>query len=128
MLKLEKLKPSISNSQYEEIKGLMNSNLFILKNMSDLNKPSHDFRFLDESEWRILYWGKDDSSDILPNIIPSKANSDNVPKIKFEPKELRVLVFPDEKTREISLNDDEIFNWFGRNIPIMATVEECLNF
>ena len=47
-----------------------------------------------------------------------------------EPADLKVLVFPDDPTRAMALEDEVIMGWFGDppDLPIMATVEECLSF
>ena len=92
--------------------------------------PSHDFKFLDESEWRVLYLVDEKGSQHpdQASIIPPDRNPDSVPKIKFGPDDLKILVFPDQKTRQMALEDDEILEWFNRKIPIIATVDECLHF
>jgi hypothetical protein len=91
--------------------------------MSNCKDP-HDFEFLDESEWRILYLEHNNQE----NVVFLGKDNDPPAKITFGPDDLKVLIFPDPKTREMALNDDDIFGWFGRKFPIMTTVEECLNF
>ena len=101
-------------------KGLMRSisnNVLFVKRMWK-NEPG-DFMNLDESEWRIVYGGQ-------KNITDDK-NEDHVHKIKFEPENLKVLILPDEITRQKAL--PHIQKWLsGLHLPIIAIIEECLQF
>ena len=83
------------------------------------NEPG-DFLNLDESEWRIVYGGQE-------NITHKDKNEDHVYKIKFEPKDLKVLILPNESIRQKAL--PHIQKWLGGlHLPIIAIVEECLQF
>jgi len=101
-------------------KGLIRSvsnNVLFLKRMWK-NEPG-DFMNLDESEWRIVYGRQ-------KNITDDK-NEDHVHKIKFEPENLKVLILPDEITRQKALS--HIQKWLsGLHLPIIAIIEECLQF
>lgn len=105
--------------------GLLNSvanNMLFLKPMSDCKHP-RDYAFLDEAEWRIVMpFSKSNPRFYYPTKEPPAA------KIWFRPTDLEVLIFPDPETREKAMKCDRVFKWFGRKFPIMATVEECLNF
>ena len=50
--------------------------------------------------------------------------------IPFTAVDLKVLIFPDNKTRKEAFKNKCILEWFGspRNYPIMATVKECMQF
>ena len=51
-------------------------------------------------------------------------------KIPLKPSDLKVLLFPDERTREMASADPDIRRWFGDppEFPVIATVEERLHF
>ncbi len=92
----------------------------LLKPMSD---SPDDYRNLDESEWRILYYPNEQERIRF-------LGDDSIPpaKITFEPADLEIIVFPNNETRTMALSS--IMGWFGEppDLPIMVTVAECLNF
>jgi len=72
------------------------------------------YEFLDEAEWRVVLLA-DDKNKIL----------------NFKQQDLKVLIFPDPKTREMALWDPDIRKWLFKvppNFPVIATVEDCLHF
>ena len=101
-------------------------NARFIKNMSDCTSPKHDFQFLDEAEWRIVWTDRKFYEGKL--VATGKENPKF--KITFKPTDLRVLIFPDSKTRQQALADSDILKWFGEppDFPIMATVDECIHF
>jgi hypothetical protein len=55
--------------------------------------------------------------------------------IPFAQKDLKVVIFPDDKTRKQALSEaypgKYIVKWLFRepgNVPIIATINECLHF
>ncbi len=95
------------------------------KKMSDNECYPDDFKNYDESEWRILLM--EDNERHQPKV--KLYNGDNPPaKITFDPNDLKIIIFPDHKTRQMAFNDSYVVSWLGKNIPIMATIEECLYF
>jgi hypothetical protein len=119
--KLEKLE----TFDVEEMDKLLDFNICFLKNMSDCPGRSEEFENLDEAEWRILLMNNKKQQ---PNVVPCRNNMRPTAKVRFGPCDLKILIFPDEGTRKMALETNGILEWFGRNIPIMATVRECLHF
>jgi hypothetical protein len=123
----EKLKKllSLDVKKMNELIERLDFNICFLKNMTE--PPSHSEKFdnFDEGEWRILFMNDDKQQ---PNVISCVDNMCPVAKVRFGPCDLKILIFPDAGTRKMALRNDEILQWFGRKIPIMATVKECLHF
>ena len=57
-------------------------------------------------------------------------------KIEFDPCDLKILILPDDKTRQQVLNPKDavgkyILDWLLEShtgLPVIATVKECLQF
>jgi len=112
---------------YTLLNSVVHTTLFV-KLMSHCRDP-RDYAFLNESEWRVVMpviLRQDPGKNPLFHHIGYKEEPEA--KIWFTQDDLKVLIFPDPKTRDMALKDDSIFKWFGRKFPIMATIEECLNF
>lgn len=109
-----------------ELINAIGINIGFTKNMSECKSP-RDFQYLDEAEWRII--------STVRRVEERKINwfgLENTPpaKIPFKPCDLKVLILPDNKTRQQVLSNKNILEWFGEppNLPIIATVDECLHF
>lgn len=123
-------------------------NISFIKNMSDPNCSifPKDFTFLNEAEWRIVETRKARSQGLtkkfgfepqadgsLKNIkARMKRRGKNYPEalIPFERSDLKVLIFPNPETRKMAFANSDIRQWFGDppDFPVIATVEECLQF
>lgn len=106
--------------------------ILFVKPMSECKCPQ-DFTLLDESEWRIVapVDEKDKKFAYLKNgDYPDDPNKKQPPaKIPFDQSELKIIIFPDNPTRKMALNDKDIKDWlFTENVPIITTIEECLQF
>jgi hypothetical protein len=95
--------------------------LAYIKRMSDRNRDQH-YEFYDEMEWRIVY--DEDAS----NQYFTKGKKDGEYRLKFENGDVKVIIFPNEKTKSLSLADDDLKKVFSDHLPIIATLEECKNF
>jgi len=102
-----------------------------VKTMSD-EDCKYPYQRLDEAEWRIP-WPTN-----FPNVDPPMVDVnrplplDTIRKnpaalIPFYPRDLRILILPDECTRKMVYDDQEIMDRFGKERPCIKTVEECLN-
>ena len=87
-----------------------------VKRMS--NKNADDF--YEEMEWRLVY---DESSTHF-----TKDETEGIHRLRFEAKDIKVIIFPDDVTKKQSLGDEFIRKYFLGHLPIMATLEECSNF
>jgi len=87
-----------------------------VKRMSDKN----GYDFYEEMEWRLVY---DESSTHF-----TKDETEGIHRLKIEASDIKVIIFPDEVTKQQSLGDEFIRKYFSEHLPIMATLDECSNF
>ena len=79
-----------------------------------------DEDYYEEMEWRLVY---DESSRHF-----TKGEAENVHRLQYEASDIKVIIFPDKNTKQQSLNDSFITDYFSKHLPIMATLEDCRNF
>lgn len=89
-----------------------------IKRMSDGNSED----YYEEMEWRLVY----DESPNNKHFTKGKGN--NIYRLKFTAKDIKVIIFPDENTKKLSLKDEAIRKYFSEHMPIMATLMDCRNF
>jgi hypothetical protein len=88
------------------------------KRMSNEKSKDH----YEEMEWRLVY---DESPH---NKHFTKGEGTDIYRLKFEASDIKVIIFPDEDTKKISLKDKIIIKYFSEHMPIMATLDDCRNF
>jgi len=113
------------NDIFEDLLESVKTNICFIKNMSE---SDHLFSSLDEAEWRIPYTEIKANAGMLTLI---KRGHRPESKIPFGPNDLKVLIFPDAKARQMALEDCDIRKWLFKDpkyLPIIATVEECAQF
>jgi hypothetical protein len=96
--------------------------LAFVKRMSDkptTHKSSQDF--LEELEWRVVYGETLNPGDFLKQ-------KDGTYRRAFDPKDVRLLVLPDEKAKVMALNDWVLKSFFSKHTPIMLILSDCQNF
>ena len=76
--------------------------------------------YYEETEWRLVY---DESSKHF-----TSDEAENIHRLQFEASDIKVIIFPDENTKQQSLSDKVIKDYFSKHLPIMATVDDCRNF
>jgi len=111
----------------------MSCGIFV-KKMSD-EKCDHAFELLDEAEWRIPYTDEMANKDGRQKIWKTGL-ADPPYKIPFTRDDLKILILPDEKTRKLAFDEEDtvgkdIVEWLFEKpaeVPIIATVKECLQF
>jgi hypothetical protein len=103
---------AINNREIKESSKLI---LAHVKRMSDGNKND----YYEEMEWRIVHHAND------KNIINT---SNDIHRLKFKMSDIEVIIFPDKKTKQLSLEDDYIKDCLSKHMPIIATLDDCLNF
>lgn len=103
----------------DEINKLMISIHSYIKRMWDEN----DEQAYDEMEWRIVY-------DNDPNYCKyfTRGKDKDEFRFIFTANDVKIIVFPDEKTRRASFDDKIIKKFFSIYTPITITVDECENF
>ncbi len=81
------------------------------------NEKGEDF--YEEMEWRIVLHANDRNIRNVGN---------GVHRLKFEPSDIKVIIFPSEDTKRSSLEDDYIRKCLSDHLPMIATLDDCHNF
>ena len=117
--------------QQRLMEGAAFTNSFI-KNMSTPDKEDDDFVYLDEHEWRIIIVeslieregiiSAGNPTDIA-NQVPGAYN------ILLQPDDLKILIMPDDRTKQLVLASKDINEWFGCSDiwPPLLTLADCQN-
>jgi len=116
-----------SNNNSIEMQEIHRSLKWIIthvKRMSNGKSENHkDYEdYYEEMEWRLVY-------DESPNSIHfTMGDTQGTRRVEFMAKDIKVIIFPDEKTKHMSLNDEAVKRFFSQHMPIMATLDDCCNF
>jgi hypothetical protein len=94
--------------------------LAYFKNMND--RGSNDLRYYDELEWRITHLNRLEDEGRLS--VVDRPN--HLYLLKLKPADVKVLVFPDEKTKTQAFNDTRFSKLIEK--PICLTIDDCENF
>lgn len=81
-----------------------------------------DEDYYEEMEWRIIHDESPNSKHF------TKGEYNGVYRLKFAAHDIKVIIFPDEPTKRLSLEDEAIRKYFSEHMPIMAILEDCSNF
>lgn len=95
-----------------------------LKSMSEHNQD--DFKYLNEHEWRIVHtFQMVEKNNIIKCSTPPPKY-----KIPLLINDLKLLIFPDEITRQLAIENEKLKNLFSKhnNYPPMLTLDECEQF
>jgi len=90
-----------------------------VKRMSD--SPSED-NYYEEMEWRVVYDENPDNKHFV------EGERKGVRRLKFKAEDIKVIIFPDDETKKMALEDEVIGRYFSKHIPMIATLEDCGNF
>jgi hypothetical protein len=107
------------------------TNSFI-KNMSTAGKEEDDFVYLDEHEWRIVISEKllDRGGVVSASTATHIASqAPGAYKILLQPSDLKILILPDDRAKQMALACREIIEWFGHSSPLppFLTLADCQN-
>ena len=94
--------------------------LAYFKNMND--QGSNDLRYYDELEWRITHLNRLQDEGRLS--VVDRTNHQYL--LKLKPDDVKVLVFPDEKTKTQAYNNPRFLELI--EMPICLTIDDCENF
>jgi len=84
----------------------------------DLAHPEFK-NFEEEKEYRIVYHER-------PNESPFTRDHEHlVHRLPFGLHDLKIVIFPDEQTKELALKDKFIKEYFSVSMPIIMTLDEC---
>jgi hypothetical protein len=75
--------------------------------------------YYEEMEWRIVHHAKN------KHIVDTGSG---IHRLKFKPINLKVIIFPNEYTKRLSLRDDYIKKYLSKHMPIIASLQDCRNF
>jgi len=102
----------------EEIHRPLKWVLAFVKRMSNEHSEEH----YDEMEWRIVH-------DENPNVeYFTKDKEDSVYRFRFAAGDVKVIVFPNEETKQIAFNEETLKEFFYQHMPVLFTLEDCKNF
>lgn len=95
-----------------------------VKRMSNgKSEDSNDYEdYYEEMEWRLVY---DESSD---NKHFTDGHERGVHRLRFKSKDVRVIIFPDESMKRMSLEDEKLKKYLSEHMPIMAALDACGDF
>jgi len=94
--------------------------LAYFKNMND--QGSNGLRYYDELEWRITHLNRLENEGRL-SVVDRNIHHY---LLKLKPSDIKVLIFPDEKTKTKAFNDPKFLKLIEK--PICLTIEDCENF
>jgi hypothetical protein len=49
-------------------------------------------------------------------------------RLKLEPDDIRIIVFPDHGTKQKAVTNPDIEKFFAHGFPMMTTLEDCNSF
>ncbi|MGD9015610.1 MAG: abortive infection system antitoxin AbiGi family protein [Candidatus Omnitrophota bacterium] len=91
-----------------------------IKKMGEQN--SDDLLFYDELEWRITHLDRlEDEGHII-----AQDRDNHIYRIRLSREDIKVLVFPDERTKTLALNRRDVIDLIDK--PICVTMDDCENF
>jgi hypothetical protein len=90
-----------------------------VKRMSNQKDKDH---YYEEMEWRLVYDERHNNKHF------TKFGSGGIYRLRFAASDIKVIIFPDENTKQQSLRNEFIRKYFLEHLPIMATLDECSNF
>lgn len=115
------LENSIRNvhQEFNENPEIHKSVKWIMAHVKRMSNENGD-DFYEEMEWRLVY--DENSTHFI------KDETEGVHRLKHDASDIKVIIFPDEETKQKSLDDEFIRKYFSEHLPIMATLDECSNF
>lgn len=105
----------------QEVLECLNFNAGFIKAMS--RPDSDDFAYLDEHEWRIIHNHLQQKAGRIVQTGLSRPEY----RIPFTRGDIRMLVLPDEETRQLVLRDPRARAWLTDNVPPLLTIDEVCN-
>lgn len=107
----------------QDIKNYFGINTAFIKAMSDKN--TDNFLYLNEQEWRIV---QTDVQLKTSNIVKTESHCPAY-RVPLSPGDIKVLVFPDSRTRTLAVNRLNNFLSENENFNLaLLTIEECSEF
>ncbi|HBM15023.1 MAG TPA: hypothetical protein DD381_01525 [Lentisphaeria bacterium] len=98
--------------------------LVYCKNMNE--RDVDEYPYYDELEWRIIDFRKLLDEEKIKQVGKDK-NGNSVFRILLKPEDIKIMVFPDDKTRDMALLDNFIRDSRRKNW-IITTLDDCEHF
>ncbi|GAP68712.1 hypothetical protein BA6E_104160 [Bacteroidales bacterium 6E] len=100
----------------------LNTIMGFMKNMSVENDS--ELKYYEEMEWRII------QLKILEDnqLIKVQNKEMGIYRVIFKPEDIELIVFPNKETKQLAVQEDFIKHFFKDHLPVIATIDECLNF
>jgi hypothetical protein len=97
---------------------------FVKPMSNDSPVGSQDYEdYYEEMEWRLVYGeGFDRSGTFL------EGAEMNTYRVKFEPSDVKVIVFPDDEALQRTVNDADMKRFFGAHHPNLLRLADCGHF
>ena len=77
--------------------------------------------YYEEMEWRLVH-------DESPNNRHFISKCRGVYRMRFTIRDIKVIIFPDEGTKQLALKNDIVKKYISEHMPMMATLEDCDSF
>jgi hypothetical protein len=98
-----------------------------LKNMSC--RDENELKYYDEMEWRIVHISRlEGPNNYIQNIGETTKEGEKSYRLKFNPKDIQLIVFPDSGTLRLAMRDEEISEYFNSYMPTLIALDDCKNF
>jgi hypothetical protein len=91
------------------------------KNMSEPNNA--DLIYYNEMEWRIVEF-----EQLIGKFMTVENAQQHIYRLKMNPSDVRLIVFPDSETIQMAMDDSIIANWIKKGNPNITTVSDCKHF
>jgi hypothetical protein len=111
----------LANNHHNDMLARLQVIMGYLKNMS--TPGDTDLVCYEEMEWRVVHL----KCLEMRYVVPEKGIA-NIYRLKFDPEDVKLIVFPDKETKLLALGDADILNFFKMSHPIMTTISDCMNF
>lgn len=95
------------------------SSIWIMAHVKRMSNEKNE-DYYEEMEWRLVY------DEISKHF--SYVEAEKVHRLQFMARDIAIIIFPDENIKQQSLRDKFIRDYFSEHLPIMATLDDCLNF
>jgi hypothetical protein len=115
---------TINDFLKEKDKKMYEYLLFVLGYLKSMSKPKEqDLQFYEEMEWRIVH-----NIHLDKNHIKVEDASGYIYRLTLEPKDIKIIVFPDHETKEMAVKDSDISGFFKQGFPMMTPLSDCNSF
>ena len=78
--------------------------------------------YYDEMEWRLVYGENSDRSRAWTN--PRRGEH----RVRFDASDVKVIVFPNDRVKQLTLDDADMKNFFRTHQPNLVMLKDCAHF